>query len=445
MIERELKENDEVLINDIDENEFLYRGREKKIKRLILLSIILSVIIGIIIIIVVASKKSEDDIKDVSPDDISDKSSGDNSDTASDDISDKTSDDISDTPSDDISDTSTDEISDASIDDISDSTSDDISDIPSDDISDIPSDDISDKPSDDSSDTTSDDISDDTKEKELNILIKDSNFEKPNNFLKQYEFIQLKDSKYKFFLVHDPKTVTAGIEFRTKFGYTTDIIDGFAHYAENVFFEGTEEINEYNISSLVDQYDEFNDAYTSYEETVFQFYGAQNTFNTILDYISKFIENPALNETKFMTAINVITSEHYSYNNSKKIKYDILMENANPDHGFSQTTTGHIGDNKTLGIYSPKLLGEYLKNYFRTIFKPENCVFLLYSSLSLEEMRNYTLKYFNFILENPSDEFNNIFNKKIEALDNPIYTKEQLGKFVVYNALREIPILMVEF
>ena len=118
---------------------------------------------------------------------------------------------------------------------------------------------------------------------------------------------------------------------------------------------------------------------------------------------------------------------------------------ANPAHGFSQTTTGHIGDNKTLGIHSPKLLGEYLKNYFRTIFKPENCVFLLYSSLSLEEMRNYTLKYFNFILKNPSDEFNDIFNKKIKALDNPIYTKEQLGKFVVYNALREIPILMVEF
>ena len=280
---------------------------------------------------------------------------------------------------------------------------------------------------------------------EYAILLNNTNFVKPNNFLKQYEFIQLRDSEYKFFLVHDPKTLTAGIEFRTKFGYTTDIIDGFANYAENVFFEGTEEISEYNLSNLVDQYDEFNDAETSYEEAVFQFFGAQNTFNTMLDYVSKFIKNPILNETKFMTAINTITSEHDGYNNSRTVKYDILMENANPEHGFSQTTTGHIGDNKTLGIHSPKIIRDYLKNYFRTIFKPENCVFLLYSSLSLEEMRNYTLKYFNFNLENPSDEFNDMFNKKVKSLNNPIYTKDQLGKFVVYNGLREIPTLMIEF
>ena len=277
------------------------------------------------------------------------------------------------------------------------------------------------------------------------ILLSDSKFEKPKNFLKQYEFIKIKDSKYKFFLVHDPKTVSAGIEFRTNFGFTTDVIDGFAHYAEHIFFEGTEEINEYNITNLVDQYDEFNNAYTSYEETVFQFFGAQNTFDTLLDYISKFIKNPVLNETKFMTEINAVTSQHDSYNTSWRTESDILMENANPEHGLSQTITGHTGDNKTIGIYSPKIIGDYLKNYFRTIFKPENCVFLLYSSLSLEEMREYAQKYFNFNLKKPSDDFNEMFNKKIKALENPVFTKEQIGKFIVYNASREIPILMVVF
>ena len=214
---KELKENDEVLINDIDEKEFLYTGKEKKIKRAIIFSLMLLVIAAIIIIIVVASKKSGNN----------------KSDDSSDEISDVTSDDVSDDTSDDISDYTSDDISDQSSDDISDDTSDDISDDTSDDISDHTSDDISDDTSDDISDHTSDDD-------EYITLLNNSNFEKPNNFLKQYEFIQLRDSEYKFFLVHDPKTMTAGIEFRTKFGYTTDIIDGFANYAENVFFEGTE-------------------------------------------------------------------------------------------------------------------------------------------------------------------------------------------------------------
>lgn len=41
MIERELKEDDEILINDIDESEFSNRGKEKKIKRIFIFSILL--------------------------------------------------------------------------------------------------------------------------------------------------------------------------------------------------------------------------------------------------------------------------------------------------------------------------------------------------------------------------------------------------------------------
>ena len=297
--------------------------------------------------------------------------------------------------------------------------------------------------SDDSKDN--EDEGEDVDDKKYKVLFNDSQFIKPKNFIKQYEFIQLKDSKYKFFLIHDPKTVTEGIEIRTKFGFATDIIDGFAHYAEHVFFEGTKEINEFNISSLIGQYDEFANAYTWDEETVFQFFGANNTFETILDYISKFIQKPVLNSTKFRTEINAVTSEYDSYNNSGNNEYDILLENVNQEHGIADTITGHCGNNKTLGVHTDEQLRYYLKNYFLTIFKPENCVFLIYSSRSLNEMRDYALKYYDFTLEEPEKEFKEEFNKKNKTLDYPLFNEGQLGKIAIFNSLRETPALSIIF
>ena len=141
MQERELKEDEEMLVHDAGDTEFTNTGKEKKIKRIIILLIFLLIIAGIIIAIVLLLKKS-------------DKS----------------------------------------------------------------------KP----------------KPKNLeniDILKKDSDFVKPKSFSKNFELIQLKDSKYKIILVQDPKTVKAGVEIRTKFGYNTDVIDGFAHYAEHFFLD----------------------------------------------------------------------------------------------------------------------------------------------------------------------------------------------------------------
>ena len=59
--------------------------------------------------------------------------------------------------------------------------------------------------------------------------MKDSDFVKPKSFSKNFELIQLKESKYNIILVQDPKIVK-GIEKR-KFDFNTDVIDGFAHYA----------------------------------------------------------------------------------------------------------------------------------------------------------------------------------------------------------------------
>ena len=60
-------------------------------------------------------------------------------------------------------------------------------------------------------------------------------------------------------------------------------------------------------------------------------------------------------------------------------------------------------------------------------------------------MANRAQKYFEFKLEEPPKEFNESISEKIKALDNPIFKEGQLGKIAVYNNLRQIPLLILNF
>ncbi len=286
---------------------------------------------------------------------------------------------------------------------------------------------------------------DETPNDKFTVLYSDSQIPKPLHTNKKYEVIKLKDNNYTFILVHDPKTLTGGIEIRTKFGYHTDVIDGFAHYAEHIFFGGTEKVTELELFSICSQFNEFLNAYTWDEETVFQYFTSNYTYDTLLSYISEFIQRPKLNQTYLGTEIDVVTSEFDNRNVSFSALTDILAMNSNPEYGFYQTITSHTGNRKTLGNHTTEELADNLKNYFKTIFKPENCVFLLFSSKSLEEMRALAQKYYNFKLEEPTKEFTDMFNKKIESLDYDVFLKGQLGKIGIYNNSRETPILIFTF
>lgn len=201
---------------------------------------------------------------------------------------------------------------------------------------------------------------------------------KPLYSNKKYEIIQLTQSKYKFILINDPKTLNSGIEIRTKFCFNTELIDGLALYVELVFLEDTENISEADIFNLVYQFDEILDAYTEYEETLFQFFSSNYIFETLLNYVSDFIQKPKLNHTFLETKINDVTSEFNLNNSTNRIFLEILSQHSNPEHGFYQTITGHIGNNYSLGNYTSDDLADELKNYFKIIFNPENCVFLFY-------------------------------------------------------------------
>ena len=130
------------------------------------------------------------------------------------------------------------------------------------------------------------------------------------------------------------------------------LVGKYVSWENTIFFWGTESISEADIFNLVYQFDEVLDAYTEHEETLFQFFGSNYTFETLLHYISDFIQKPKLNHTFLETEINVVISEFNLYNSTNRIFLEILSKYSNPKHGFHQTLTGHIGNNYSLGNYT---------------------------------------------------------------------------------------------
>ena len=261
----------------------------------------------------------------------------------------------------------------------------------------------------------SDDKPDEKKEETYTVLFNNSKINKPNHTQKEYQIIQLDKSKNIFILIKDPKTLNGAIEIRTNLGFHTEVIDGFAHYSEHIFFGGSQRVTELDLLNLVMEFNEWLNAYTWHEETVFQLFGSNYTYDTLLDYISDCIKNPFLNLTYLLTEIDVVTSEYDNNNVTYNTYQDIYRANSNPKHPFGDTRTAHIGSKFTLGNHTAEDLKNNLQNYFRVLFNPENSVYLLYSSLSFEEMVNKAKKYFNYVLEKPTKEFNDTINKKIKA------------------------------
>ena len=281
-----------------------------------------------------------------------------------------------------------------------------------------------------------DDDKKDEEKDETTILMKNEDFIKPKNTKKEYQLVKLKNSEYKFILVHDPYTAIGGLEIKTNLGFLTEFEDGFAHYAEHIFFGGTENTTFLDIFQLIMQFQLYLKAYTWEDETVFQYFGSNLTYNTLLEYISSFIQKPALNKTFLKSEIDVITSEHDLYNHSSLNYYDIYKEHSNPDHPFYKSKTGNIGNKESLDCFTADELAEKLLNYYRILFKPENSVFLLYSSKSFKEMRLLAQKYFDFKLPEPTEEYNKKYNDIKLALEKPLFLEGSLGNIASFNNLR---------
>ena len=265
----------------------------------------------------------------------------------------------------------------------------------------------------------------------INEMIK-----KPTKTNNKYEIIKL--NNYSIILINNPNTTQFGFIIYSKIGFHTEIIDGFAHFSEHIFFGGSKENNEKNLTELISKYNGYMNAYTDEQDTCFQFNGPNFNLEKIIIVLSDFIKNPKFNEDFIKNEIISVDSEYKMSNNTESVISDILKENSNKKHPFSNTQTGHCGNKEILSKINIKTIISYLRDYFKILFNNENCIFSIYGSQSIDQLKSYALKYLNFSLGNPSLEFLNHFNYKYNIIKNEnIFNEDNLGKIAFVNTNRE--------
>ena len=259
---------------------------------------------------------------------------------------------------------------------------------------------------------------------------------KPSKTNNKYEIIKL--NNYSIILINNPITTDFGFVIYSKIGFHTDIIDGFAHFSEHIFFGGSKNNNEYNLTELITKYNGYSNAYTDEQDTAFQFTGPNFNLEKTILVLSDFIKNPEFNEDFIKNEIISVDSEFKISNNTKVVISEILRDNSNKKHPFSNTKTGHCGNKESLSKVNIKTMISYLSDYFKILFNTDNCIFSIYSSQSIDQLKSYALKYLNFSLNKPSLEFLNDFNNKYNIIKNEkLFNEDNLGKIAFVNTNRE--------
>ena len=173
------------------------------------------------------------------------------------------------------------------------------------------------------------------------IIYSNSQINKPINDYRQYEIIQLNESKYNIILISDSKSIDGGISIKSKYGKLTSIFDGFNDFASNIFYYSN---NFIEIKNLLSQFNMTKYTYTDYTSTNFIFSNPYFSYVDLIQIISNDIYNYNINNSNIEKEIKLSDSKYYLFNYTDYIFLDILISNGNAEHPFTKTNTLYYGN-----------------------------------------------------------------------------------------------------
>jgi insulysin len=167
-------------------------------------------------------------------------------------------------------------------------------------------------------------------------------------------------------VISDPLTDLSGASMNVAAGSFNDPSDfeGLAHFCEHMLFLGTVTHPQENLySNFVSSHGGYDNAYTSTQETNFQFRVNSDYLQTPLDMFAHFFIDPLLSEESTADEMFAVNQEH-----EKNLHYDpyklwqLLKEVSNPDHPFHQFSTGNFDTLNKTGV-NEQLQEYYHRNY----------------------------------------------------------------------------------
>ena len=187
-------------------------------------------------------------------------------------------------------------------------------------------------------------------------------------------------------LVRDSGTDKAAASLCVGVGAYADdkAVAGVAHFLEHMLFQGTETYpadNEYK--RYVAERGGSTNASTSGEQTTFQFDVVEEALEGALDRFGRFFTEPLLLESCVDREMHAVDAEHAkNLQDDGRRAYQVLRENANPRHPFSNFSTGCLETLRVDGVR------DTLLEFWKDRYDPSIATACLFSRRPLEDLED---------------------------------------------------------
>ena len=240
----------------------------------------------------------------------------------------------------------------------------------------------------------------------LIVLKNDTEFSKPNIKMNaEFELVQMANNMTGL-LISDPYATDYNLQIMMNYGSIIDTVPGISHFGEHMNTQGSEKYND--VIDPIFHYFLGIQGFDSNEFTDlnFQSYHLSMPFNYLMDkafdiFIDVF-RYPLYSPDIIKNEIQSVNHEFYDRINEVSIEEDIIRQLSNNKTSFNGFK---LGNNETLRVNETESLSKKLKGYHNVIKNPNNLFFVLYSNKTMNESREYALKYLNYTFhEFPDDE-----------------------------------------
>lgn len=193
-------------------------------------------------------------------------------------------------------------------------------------------------------------------------------------------------------LISDPMADQSAASLSVGAGSWSDPLEypGMAHFCEHMLFMGTKKypsVNEF--FTLVTDYAGQTNAFTAPNRTVYMFSAQTKGFLSLLDRFAHFFIDPLFNPS-FLTREMHNVDQEFAKNveNDGWREYMVFKETGNQNHPNRLFSTGN---SQTLGKIPQSALAEWHQEHYGA----EKMHLVIYSPLSIEELKTSTLQLFS--------------------------------------------------
>ena len=203
----------------------------------------------------------------------------------------------------------------------------------------------------------------------------------------------------------------------------SDEYPGMAHFCEHMLFRGSQKFpNENEFSALVADNNGQANAFTANDRTVYMFSSCDEGFLSLLEHFSRFFIDPLFNPAGISSEMHAVDQEFAkNFENDDWREYMVFKETGNPDHPNARFS---IGNSETLQSIPQSALKKWHAQYYAA----SKMHLVLYSSLSLETLKETVRSYFSQV---PNHETPSIDNSQ------PITSTKQKGHFIYIQPIKQ--------